>query len=208
MIKTIIFDLGGVIITLDQEQAVRRFEELGLKDARQWLDPYTQKGIFGELESGQVTAEEFRRELSAIIGRELSFDECRYGWLGYCKEVPRRNLLALRRLRDMGYRMVLLSNTNPYMMSWVDSPEFDGEGHSLADYLDAMYCSYKVGCMKPDRRFFGHVLQTEQVLPENCLFVDDGPRNVAAASQMGFYTICPTNGEDWTDNLFQQLQLL
>ena len=42
MIKNIIFDLGGVILTLDQPQAVRRFETLGLKDAEQRLDPYTQ----------------------------------------------------------------------------------------------------------------------------------------------------------------------
>ena len=41
MIRTISFDLGGVIITIDHQQAVRRFEELGLKDAAQRLDPYT-----------------------------------------------------------------------------------------------------------------------------------------------------------------------
>ena len=42
MIKTVIFDLGGVIITLDQSQAVRRFEKLGLNDAAMRLDAYTQ----------------------------------------------------------------------------------------------------------------------------------------------------------------------
>lgn len=33
MIKTIIFDLGGVVIALNFEGAIRRFEELGVKDA-------------------------------------------------------------------------------------------------------------------------------------------------------------------------------
>ena len=42
MIKNIVFDLGGVIMTIDQSQAVRRFKELGLEDAEQRLDPYTQ----------------------------------------------------------------------------------------------------------------------------------------------------------------------
>ena len=33
MIKNIIFDLGGVIVTLDPQEAIRRFLELGLQDA-------------------------------------------------------------------------------------------------------------------------------------------------------------------------------
>ena len=52
MIKTIIFDLGGVVITLAQQQAVERFKALGLEDAEQRLDSYTQSGIFGDLEHG------------------------------------------------------------------------------------------------------------------------------------------------------------
>ena len=118
MIRNILFDLGGVIMTIDQPQAVRRFKEIGLSDAETRLDPYTQKGIFGELEEGKIGAETFRLELSKIIGREVTHDECLYAWRGYCKEVPPRNLKALRQLRSEGYRLILLSNTNPYMMEW------------------------------------------------------------------------------------------
>ena len=48
MVKNIVFDLGGVIMTLSQDQAIERFEGLGLKDARQRLNAYTQSGIFGD----------------------------------------------------------------------------------------------------------------------------------------------------------------
>ncbi len=204
-IHTIIFDLGGVIITIDHAEAVRRFSALGLKDAAQRLDPYTQGGIFGQLEEGLITDEDFRRELSLLVGRELTYDECRYAWLGYCKEIPRRNLDMLRRLRQQGYRLVLLSNTNPFMMSHIMSPAFDGEGHPLSDYLDALYLSYKMKVMKPDEAFFRRVLMEEQVLPSTCLFVDDGARNVAAASQVGIHTFCPENGEDWTEEIYKYL---
>ena len=115
MIKTIIFDMGGVVITIDQPKAVRRFEELGLKDAAKCLDPYTQAGIFGELEAGTISADDFQRELSAMVGRELSFEDCKYGWLGYLGDVPQRNLDTLRQLRIDGYHLVLLSNTNSFM---------------------------------------------------------------------------------------------
>lgn len=204
-IRNIIFDLGGVIITLDQEQAIHRFEQLGLKDARQRLDPYTQQGIFGDLEEGKISADDFIRELSLLTGRQLTFDECRHAWLGYCKELPQRNLDALRRLRSEGYRLVLLSNTNPFMMSWAMSPDFDGQGHSLKDYMDACYTSYTMGVMKPNGEFFHRVLLAEGTAPSQTLFVDDGPRNVAMASQMGIRTFCTQNGADWTNEIYQYL---
>jgi len=208
VIKTIIFDLGGVIITLNHDEAVRRFESLGLKDAAQRLDPYTQGGIFGDLEEGKIDAEDFRRELSLLVGREVTYDECRYGWLGYCADIPQRNLDMLQRLREEGYRVVLLSNTNPYMMSFILSPEFDGRGHGLDHYLDALYLSYQMKVMKPDETFFRRVLMEEQTPPSDCLFVDDGPRNVAAASQVGMHTFCPKNGDDWTQELLNILKTL
>lgn len=203
MIKNIIFDLGGVIMTIDQNEALRRFSLLGLKDAERWLDPYTQSGIFGDVEEGKITAEDFKRELSRIIGRDLTFEECKYAWLGYRKEVPQRNLKALRQLRNEGYRLVLLSNTNPFIMSWGLSGEFDGQGHSLYDYFDSLYLSYKLGVMKPSPMFFQKVLDGEKIEPSESLFIDDGPRNVAAAASLGLHTFCPKNGEDWTETLFE-----
>ena len=65
-IKNIIFDFGGVLITIDQPQAVKRFQQIGLTDADKRLDSYTQSGIFGELESGKINAEQFRQKLSDI----------------------------------------------------------------------------------------------------------------------------------------------
>lgn len=202
MIRNIIFDLGGVVITIDQPQAIRRFEEIGLKDAAKWLDPYTQQGIFGELEAGRIDAEEFRLKLSEVVGRELTHDECLYGWQGYAGDVPMRNLNALLRLRQQGYRVILLSNTNPYMMEWARSNDFSGDGHPLDYYFDRMYLSYEMKIMKPAPEIFSRVLMSEQILPEEALFVDDGPRNVAAASQLGISTFCPENGKDWTGEIY------
>lgn len=206
MIKNIIFDLGGVIITLDQPEAIRRFQQLGIADADQRLDAYTQGGIFGLLEEGKISAEDFRTEASQLAGRELTYNDCLHAWLGYAKEVPQRNLDVLRKLRQEGYRLILLSNTNPYMMSWVRSTAFDGHGHAIDDYLDAIYCSYQVGVMKPSTDFFHHVLVTEKVMAAETLFVDDGARNVAVASQMGMRTFCPENGADWTTKIYEYLR--
>ena len=202
-IKNLVFDFGGVVVTLDHDEAVRRFRKLGLKDASQQLDPYTQGGIFGELELGRIGAEEFIDQLGALCHRKLSYEECQHAWLGYRKEVPQRNLDALVRLREEGYRLILLSNTNPFMMKWAMSGDFDGKGNSVADYFDAVYLSYKLGVMKPNEMFFRTMLMEEQILPASTLFIDDGPRNVAAASQLDIHVYCPENGKDWTKEIYQ-----
>ena len=207
VIKNIVFDLGGVIMTLDPAEALRRFKALGLSDAERYLDSYTQSGIFGNLEEGKITAEDFRSKLSSLTGHELTFDECKHAWLGYRKDVPQRNLDLLKELRAKGYRLILLSNTNPFMKDWALSCEFDGKGSSLNDYFDALYLSYRLGRMKPAPDFFRQVLDNENILPEETLFVDDGPRNVEAAGKLGFMTMCPDNGSDWTGELRSLLHL-
>lgn len=206
MIKTIAFDLGGVIITIDQPQAICRFKEIGVADVESYLDPYTQTGVFGDLEHGLISAEQFRSELSQLIGKELTAGQCAYAWQGYAKEVPQRNLDAVTHLRQQGYRVVLLSNTNPYMMEWAMSPAFDGKGHPLIDYFDHCYLSYQLKLMKPSEDIFREVLCQEKSFPQEILFVDDGSRNVAVASQMGFHTFCPENGSDWTKEIYSYLR--
>ncbi len=206
MIKNIIFDLGGVIITLDEKEAFRRLKELGAKDVK--LDPYTQNGIFGDLELGKLSAEDFRRELSRMVKRELTFEDCKYFWLGYRKELPERNLNFLKKLRAKGYRLILLSNTNPFMMDWALSKEFDSKGSSLEDYFDALYLSYRLGTMKPSQDFFKKMLLSEGINPKESIFIDDGKLNVEVAQALGLYTMCPENGSDWTGKLSLMLNEL
>ena len=195
-IKNIAFDLGGVVLALSYEQAVSRFEEIGLRNARQHLDAFEQKGIFGDLEAGRISVETFRSELSLLVGRELSMDECYYAWHGYVDHVPPQNLEAFLDLRSRGYKVCLLSNTNPFMMQWADK-DFDGKGHPISYFFDAMYLSYQCGVMKPHREIFEMMLRGQQSFPEETLFIDDGQRNVEAAAALGMHTLCPQNNEDW-----------
>ena len=191
MIKTVIFDMGGVVITLDENEAGKRFIELGMKEFAEKMDPYKRVGLNGQLEEGKISEEEYRREVCKKIGREVTFEELQHCWLGYMKEIPERNLVTLRNLKKQGYRVILLSNTNPYVSAWVDSEAFSADGHPIGDYFDAMYRSYEVKYMKPDENFFRYVLSQEKIMPEECLFIDDGPRNCCAASELGLFTYCP-----------------
>lgn len=197
------FDLGGVIMTIDQPSAVERFKEIGLKDADTRLDPYTQSGIFGDLEEGKITDREFIAELSKLVGRELSYDECKYAWRGYTKEVPMRNIKVLDKLKSMGYRLILISNTNPFMMDWAMSSDFSGDGRPLSAFFDSLYMSYKMKVMKPNERMFSEIIRQEGINPEETLFVDDGPKNISMGKALGLKTFCPKNGEDWTNEIMK-----
>ena len=86
-IKNVVFDFGGVIIDIDRDRAVKKFVEIGVKDADNLLDKYHQKGIFLEIEDGRIDAESFRLKLSEICGKELTYKEVELGWRGFVTSV-------------------------------------------------------------------------------------------------------------------------
>ncbi|MCD8042506.1 MAG: HAD family phosphatase [Tannerellaceae bacterium] len=195
-IKNIVFDLGGVIMTIDRDQAVKRFEEIGVKDAEKLIDPYEQKGIFLEVENGDMTQEEFRKALSEYTGKELSLEEVRYGWMGFVVDVPQYKLDYILDLRK-NYNVYLLSNTNPYIQDWARSTRFSEAGRPINDYFDKMYASYELKMTKPDPEIFEYMLQDGNMNPDETLFIDDGKKNIEVATALGIHTYQPQNDEDW-----------
>lgn len=205
-IKNVVFDFGGVICTGDMDLAIESFERLGLANTSEYMNLYKQNGFFGELESGTLTAEGFCEKLRELTGRQITMDDCRKAWLSFITELPERNLQLLRQLKEEGYHLALLSNTNPFVASWMLGENFDGHGHSLKDYIENQYLSFLVRLMKPDERIFRLMLEGEGFVPEETLYVDDGSRNITVAGQLGMHTFCPINGEDWTHKILQYLR--
>lgn len=197
-IKNIVFDLGGVLIHLDRDRSVKRFEEIGVKDAEELIDAYEQKGIFLDLENGKLDSDGFCKALSDHVGRELSYDEIQYAWLGFVVEVPQYKLDFLLELRK-DYNVYLLSNTNPMLQKWARSAEFTPKGLPINDYFDKMYASYEVGLTKPNPAIFDYMVKDSGMIPSETLFVDDGLSNVEIARELGFNTYLPENKEDWRE---------
>jgi len=55
--------------------------------------------------------------------------------------------------------------------------------------FDGMVISGEVGLVKPDKPIFDYLLAQVGCRAEDCLFIDDNPPNIAAASTYGFQTI-------------------
>jgi putative hydrolase of the HAD superfamily len=197
-IKNIVFDLGGVIIELDITRSIQRFVELGIKNINEILDPYEQRGVFLELERGQIDLPAFRQALSQYAGKELSTKEVEYAWMGFVVDVPQYKLDCILELKKT-HKVCLLSNTNPVIYEWAQTAAFSEAGLPITHYFDALYVSYKIGMTKPDPRIFEYMLTHGNMIAAETLFVDDGERNIAVARSLGIQTYQPQNGEDWRE---------
>ena len=196
-IKNIVFDLGGVLITLDRAEAVNRFKEAGLKNVSELLSAYHQKGIFLELEEGKLSLEEFHEAVRKEAGRFVSNETIDHGWMGFLKELPEYKLTMLEELKQKGYRLYLLSNTNPVIMSWAFSPAFSPQGKCIDEYFDKLYLSYQIGYTKPHPEIFRFMFNDSGMIPSESLFIDDGVANVEMGKQLGMKTYLAENGEDF-----------
>lgn len=159
MIKNLLFDLGGVIIDIDRNRCVEALEKLGVADADSLLCKYVQSGIFADLESGNISASEFRDALRRHAGNTaLTDSDIDTAFQKFLIGLPERRLEELRELRKK-FGVYLLSNTNPIM--WNDSIArlFRSEGKEREDYFDGMVTSFEARVMKPDAAIFRYTVE-------------------------------------------------
>jgi len=200
-IRNILFDFGGVIATLDLDRARESFRSLGIKDIEQYFNATCQKGPFGDLEEGKISGDEIAQTLSRMAGREVTYAQCAEAWLSIVVDVPAYKLHYLDSLRRRGYKVIMLSNTNPFIGEWMDSPSSGVDGRGISSFFDHLCLSFQMGCMKPGEEIFQKVLSSLGITAEESLFIDDGKKNVQTASSLGFSTILPLNGADWRDDI-------
>ena len=196
-IKTIIFDLGGVLLDLDTEAGVRSLQEIGFLDVQKYLSPYRQQGIFLEMEEGKLSNEEFCdkfREMS--INKNLTNQQIAESWCKILLDIPDYKLDLLLELRKK-YRVFLLSNTNRIVADYYTRHIFTKQGLTIDDYFDRLYVSYEIGITKPDPRIFQYLIADSGIKPQEALFLDDGEQNIATAKALGFHTYLVAPQEDF-----------
>lgn len=207
MIKNLLFDMGGVIFRQDSNEAFRRFRSYGI-DTDHYMGVYGQKDFFLDVETGDISAEEFCRRMAEATGREqISWDEAQHCWLGFLKDVPVERLHCLERLRK-DYHLCLASNTNPFMMNFTRSAAFSADGKPISDYFDTLFCSYEMKKYKPHADFFEYMLQTDKMRAEECLFIDDSEKNIKAGEAVGIRGFLVLPDEDWRERLLETLKTL
>lgn len=197
--------MGGVIFRQDSEEAFRRFREVGL-DPEKYMGAFGQKEFFLDVENGKIDADTFCRKMAEASGRKhVSWEEAQHCWLGFLKDVPVERLHYLLELKKH-YHVCLLSNTNPFMMSFTRSSKFSSDGKPISFYFDTLFCSYEMKAYKPDSEIFIKALDTDKMIADETLFLDDSMKNIVAAQRLGIQTLYVKTNEDWRDRLTLVLQ--
>lgn len=186
MNRNLLFDLGGVIMDIRRERAVEAFAALGMADADAFFDPYTQRGLFLQLEQGTISAEEFRRRVRPLFARPVSDEEIDRALDRFLIGIPDERLRRLAQLRRSGHGVYLLSNTNSIMWDSFILREFQKEGGSINDYFDGVITSFTVKVCKPDPRIFRLAAEKFHIDPAETTFFDDSDANCRAARELGF----------------------
>jgi len=194
-ITTLIFDFGGVLINLDLDQCIQNFRNLGLDHFEENLNLYGQKGFFLQFEKGLIGVNEFHNEIRKLSANPLTDEQIDKAWCSFLCNIPMPKVEILLALKKK-YRLLLLSNTNPIHIEISAANEFAKAGTTISDIFDRCYLSYEMKMVKPNAEIFQSLLETEQVTAGECLFLDDGIKNIEQASNMGFQTYLVKANED------------
>jgi putative hydrolase of the HAD superfamily len=194
-ITTLIFDFGGVLINLDLNRCIQKFKDLGVNNFENNLNNYGQKGIFLEFEKGLIDIPTFRDEIRKLAKKPLKDNEIDEAWCAFLCNIPNYKIELLLQLKKK-FRLLLLSNTNPLHIEISAMDEFARFGQTMQSLFDKCYFSYEMKMVKPDAEIFEALLANAGVTAEECLFLDDGEKNILQAEKMGIQTYHVDVNED------------
>jgi putative hydrolase of the HAD superfamily len=194
-ITTLIFDLGGVLINLDLAQCIQNFKDLGLQDFEQHLSLFGQKGFFLQFEKGQIGIPEFRAEIRKLAQTPLTDAQIDKAWCSFLCNIPNQKMDMLLELKK-NFRLLLLSNTNQLHIEVSTAGEFARIGKQITDVFDKCYYSYQMGMVKPNADIFETLLADAGVKAGECLFLDDGLKNIEMATKLGIQSYLVNINED------------
>jgi len=190
-IKNIIFDLGGVLITLDLMATELAFQKLiGTTDFLEAKKQLNQEGIFEKIETSEISETEFVRKIQEKSSPEASEHSIRQAWNAMLKTIPVEGIQLINLLRKQGYKLYVLSNTNSIHLK--QFRQIILEEHGIRDFdalFDKCYYSHLVKMRKPNTSIYENVLNDADLKPEETLFIDDNEPNLVGARPTGLNTL-------------------
>jgi len=200
-IKNIIFDLGKVLTEINFENTTKAFSTLGNFNASKFISYQNQSAIFDDVETGKLSAEQFRaeiRKLFKIFDTDIEIDRA---WNAMIGKTTIETLELVHSLRPK-YKTFILSNTNQIHIDCVAKQLQKDYGiNSLNDYFDKVYFSHKIGSRKPEKEAYLYVLNQNKLIPEETIFIDDKQENLDGAKVVGIQTILKTEDVSLLDIL-------
>jgi epoxide hydrolase-like predicted phosphatase len=176
--RALIFDFGGVLMkTTDYRPRHAWDERLGLPHGS------VEKIVHGSLswrqaQHGQIAVETYWDDVAQQLNlekpalRQLQTDF----FAG--DQLDAALIDYIRQRRAEGFTVGLLSNDSPMLREKLSSLE-------IHDLFDPLVISAEIGVMKPDPAAYRAVLERLNRPPDEMIFIDDLPENIAAARLIG-----------------------
>lgn len=187
--KTVVFDFGNVVGFFDHFKTLRRLAAYTSMPAEAIYTTVYSGALEDSFERGQLTEHEFLGlfiERSGLTcGPEVLEPACAdIFWPNpeVCELVPKVK---------PHHRVLLGSNTNV-----IHARFFRRQFAEVLAHFDALVLSYEIGVRKPERAFFEHCQKLAASAPQECVFIDDIPENVRAATDLGWHGIVYRPGND------------
>lgn len=190
-LPNLLFDFGGVIIDIDYQRTLDAMRLLSPAGSTIGFTQAAQAELFDRLETGRLTADEFRAGLRTgyeLTGTDAELDAA---WNAMLLDVPAERLALIADLRAQGHATALLSNTNHLHINVINEQlrAQYGFAHGIADALDRVFYSQEVGLRKPGEEIFRHVLREMNWKAEETLFIEDSLQHIETARRLGLSTL-------------------
>jgi glucose-1-phosphatase len=200
MIKLFVFDLGNVILPFEHRQiAVKLHETSRIQDRFTPDDLFKflfdrDRGLVNPYEEGLMSSVDFFARLRERYKLELEFDEFKDIWnIIFQEDLEVNN--AILYLKNKGYPIFLLSNTNELHFSYIQ------ERYPIVHSMDEWILSYEVGAKKPNQKIYDSIFKRTDVERNEVLYIDDMLEYVEVAKNYGLQGLVFKNAKDVWDLL-------
>ncbi len=189
MLSTIVFDMGNVLVHFSHARMCAQIGEVcGCSQAeieRLLID----SGLQWNFERGLLSSIQMHARVQELMGRSIDPDALRLA----ASDIFQLNepiVPVLDRLRELGLRLVLLSNTSVWHF------EFIRDRFDVLQRFDDFVLSCEVGAIKPEPLIFNAALSKLQCPSASAFYTDDIPQYVAVGRSFGLqaevFTDVPT----------------
>ncbi|MDQ6532044.1 HAD family phosphatase [Flavobacterium sp. LHD-85] len=178
MINAIIFDFGDIFINLDKPATISGLQKLGMKE---WNNELNQLNL--SFETGSISPEDFIGGFQKQLPNASKEDILR-AWNAVLADFPFYRLEFLQELSKK-YRLFLLSNTDSIHINTFEEKSGISFYKDFYDCFEKVYFSFDIGMRKPDPKIYQFVLDQNNLVAENTLFVDDKTENTDSAATLG-----------------------
>lgn len=191
--KVILFDLGGVLLRLNDP-----IETFGLDiDIAEFRDRWLESPSVREFEGGRIDTEGFAKKIVVEADLPYEWQEFIQRFDSWPDRLFDETLDVLDAIPNT-YSRALLSNINA--LHWAR----DEIAKPLAGHIDKFFLSYETGCVKPDREAFELVTEFFDCRPDEILFFDDSPLSISAAADYGIEAMHTVGIDDVRQTLVKQ----